>query len=791
MTRPLMPSSPAMVVAVAAWSPVIMCTAMPAAWHFAIAVLASGRGGSTIPTMASSTRSSRRASRSSSGSTSVRSKSLPATASTRRPWPPRTRFASAYRACRSGSNGTGPAGQPGARASRASTSGAPLTKQRTTSRPSPAVHRWKVADSLYAESNGTSARRGRARRAAVVSMPPFSASTANAPSVGSPTSCPSRRAASLHSAIATRASWSGGTGSPSVERTCPLAVYPSPLTVNVRSAACSTRAVIWLRVSVPVLSVQMCEVQPSVSTAASRLTIAPWRASRVAPMARVNATTAGRPSGMVATARDTAVRNSSVNDWPRSSPRTKTTSTTAPASAVSVRASWSIWRCSGVRSDLAPASNPAMAPIWVPVPVAVTTKTARPRVTMVFMKTMSMRSASGVPESATAAVSLATGSDSPVRVASCTSSAITCSSRPSAGTRSPASITTTSPGTRSAASSSSRTPSRRTRHRASVMSRNASRLASALRSCTKLMAALNTTTARITTGVSHSRDTAALTAAATMRTTTSRSWNGRSMARQTGSWAASGSRFGPNRLPDAAREPVWRALLRPFQDLLVLVLIVAAAVSAAVSREWETPVVILLVVVLNAAINFVQERKAEASLQALRDMTVARCQVRRDGGLFELDAADLVPGDVVVIEAGDRVPAEGRLLQVIALEVQEATLTGESEPIAKDTAAVADSDAPLADRIDMVFMNTVVTRGRAVFVVTATGTGTQMGAIAGLLASAKSERTPLQRQINQLARTLTELAGAVVLVVFVLGLLRGQSFSELFLTARDTAVRNS
>jgi len=247
-------------------------------------------------------------------------------------------------------------------------------------------------------------------------------------------------------------------------------------------------------------------------------------------------------------------------------------------------------------------------------------------------------------------------------------------------------------------------------------------------------------------------------------------------------------RFGPNRLPDAAREPVWRALLRPFQDLLVVVLIVAAAVSAAVSREWETPVVILAVVVLNAAINFVQERKAEASLQALRDMTVARCQVRRDGSLFELDAADLVPGDVVVIEAGDRVPADGRLLQVAALEVQEATLTGESEPVAKDTAAVADSDAPLADRIDMVFMNTVVTRGRAVFVVTATGTGTQMGAIAGLLTGAKSERTPLQRQIDQLARTLTALAGAVVLVVFVLGMLRGQSFSALFLTAVSLAV---
>jgi Ca2+-transporting ATPase len=248
------------------------------------------------------------------------------------------------------------------------------------------------------------------------------------------------------------------------------------------------------------------------------------------------------------------------------------------------------------------------------------------------------------------------------------------------------------------------------------------------------------------------------------------------------------TRFGPNRLREAEREPTWRALLRPFQDLLVVVLLIAAAVSAVVSREWETPVVILVVVVFNAMINFVQERKAEASLQALRHMTVARARVLRGGAVQEIPAEELVPGDVVLVEAGDSVPADGRLAEAVALEVQEAALTGESQPVAKDVEVVGDPEAALADRTDMVFMNTLVTRGRGTLVVTATAMDTQMGAIAGLLEAAKAERTPLQRQIDQLAATLTAVAGVVVLIVFALGLLRGQPFTQLFLTAVSLAV---
>ena len=143
---------------------------------------------------------------------------------------------------------------------------------------------------------------------------------------------------------------------------------------------------------------------------------------------------------------------------------------------------------------------------------------------------------------------------------------------------------------------------------------------------------------------------------------------------------------GPNRLAETPREPRWRVFLRQFQDVLILVLLVAAVVSLAVTREWETPVVIVLVVLLNATIGFVQESRAEASLEALKQMLVMTATVRRDGRAVRVDAAELVPGDVVMVEAGDRVPADGRLLSSTSLEVQESSLTGEAQPAVKSAA---------------------------------------------------------------------------------------------------------
>ncbi len=245
---------------------------------------------------------------------------------------------------------------------------------------------------------------------------------------------------------------------------------------------------------------------------------------------------------------------------------------------------------------------------------------------------------------------------------------------------------------------------------------------------------------------------------------------------------------GPNDLDETPRDPAWRRFARQFRDVLVLILVAAAAVSFVVSGELKTPVVVLVVVLANAVIGFVQENRAEASLDALRRMLVLEVRVRRDGELRTVPARDLVPGDVVAIEAGDRVPADGRLIEAVHLEVEEASLTGESLPVAKTSQPVTDADAPLAERTSMVHMQTTVTRGRAEMVVTATGMETEIGRIAGLLQSTPGERTPLQQQLDDLAHSLAKLAGVIVGLVFAVGLLRGQDLSDLLLTAVALAV---
>jgi Ca2+-transporting ATPase len=248
------------------------------------------------------------------------------------------------------------------------------------------------------------------------------------------------------------------------------------------------------------------------------------------------------------------------------------------------------------------------------------------------------------------------------------------------------------------------------------------------------------------------------------------------------------ARYGRNQLAEAPKEPRWRAFLRQFQDLLIIILLVAAVVSLLVSREWETPIAIVVVVLLNATIGFIQESKAEASLDALRRMSVTTATVRRDARIVRLDAAELVPGDVVVVEAGDRVPADGRLLSATSLEIQESMLTGEAQPSAKSASAEVDEDAPLGDRANTVYMNTAVTRGTGELLVTATGMHTETGRIAHMLHQAEPGPTPLQRQIDTLSRTLAIIAGCVIVVVFVLGLVRGQEFHALFVSAVSLAV---
>jgi Ca2+-transporting ATPase len=243
---------------------------------------------------------------------------------------------------------------------------------------------------------------------------------------------------------------------------------------------------------------------------------------------------------------------------------------------------------------------------------------------------------------------------------------------------------------------------------------------------------------------------------------------------------------GPNRLSEAPPRPAWRRVVDQFKGVLILVLLVAAVVAYLVG-DLTDALVILVVVVFNAILGFYQEHRAEESLDALKKMLALKTRVRRDGDKQEIDAADVVPGDFVLLEAGDKTPADGRLVAVAGLQVDEAALTGESEPVNKFTDPV-DVETPWADRANMAFMNTIVTRGRGEMLVTATGMQTEMGRIAGMIRDAPQTMTPLQRQLDRLGKRLAIIAGVVVALIFALTLAHGHPLAAAALTAITLAV---
>ena len=215
---------------------------------------------------------------------------------------------------------------------------------------------------------------------------------------------------------------------------------------------------------------------------------------------------------------------------------------------------------------------------------------------------------------------------------------------------------------------------------------------------------------------------------------------------------------GPNKLAEEAKEPGWQAFLRQYRDLMQLVLLGAAVVSIVALQDVSTGLVVLALTVLNALMGLHQEGKAAESVAALRQTSIMTASVRRDGALDEVPAEDLVPGDIVGFEAGDKVPADGRILVAATLEIEEAGLTGESTPAAKRVDPVDADDVPLGDRIDMAFMNSQVTLV-AEMVVTATGMATEVGHISGCSAGS-SRRRPRSRTARSLTVLITFMAAA-------------------------------
>jgi Ca2+-transporting ATPase len=245
--------------------------------------------------------------------------------------------------------------------------------------------------------------------------------------------------------------------------------------------------------------------------------------------------------------------------------------------------------------------------------------------------------------------------------------------------------------------------------------------------------------------------------------------------------------YGANRLAEKPPRPALHLLLAQFKSLLILVLIVAAVLAATIG-DLTDGAVILVVVIINALLGFYQEYQAEKSLAALKNMLALQAKVRREGHNIQLPADQLVPGDVVILEPGDKIPADGRIISCHTLEADESSLTGESLPVAKQNQALSQATMPLADRSNMLYMNSAVTRGRAKMLVTATGMDTEIGKLANLLAEAKDGETPLQIQLDSLGKRLALIAVAIIGLLFITSMWRGEPLIQTAFTAIALAV---
>lgn len=251
--------------------------------------------------------------------------------------------------------------------------------------------------------------------------------------------------------------------------------------------------------------------------------------------------------------------------------------------------------------------------------------------------------------------------------------------------------------------------------------------------------------------------------------------------------ASSRAAHGPNTLTRDPAPSLWQVALSQFRDPMTLMLVVVAAVSFVIAQP-STAWVVIALIALNVVLGTNQEMKAQASVAALADLQVPKARVVRGGQTELIDAADLVPGDLVMVEAGDIVPADGRIVSSASLETQEAALTGESVPVAKSTEPVAGADVPLGDRASMLFQNTSVTRGSASYIVTTTGMNTEVGRIAGMLGEVTRTRSPLQTQLDDLTKKIAIVAWGALAIILVVGLIRGLSFADLMLLGISMAI---
>lgn len=244
--------------------------------------------------------------------------------------------------------------------------------------------------------------------------------------------------------------------------------------------------------------------------------------------------------------------------------------------------------------------------------------------------------------------------------------------------------------------------------------------------------------------------------------------------------AARQEKYGPNKLEEAAKATALQRFFKQLKDPMLIILLAAAAVSAATDfiagESFTESIIILVVVLLNAILGVIQESKAEAAIEALQTMTAAKCKVLRDEKTEVLESSNLVPGDVVILEAGDAVPADGRLIECASLKIEEAALTGESTPENKTVDTIA-KDVTLGDRENMCYMGSTVVYGRGKAIITSTGMNTEMGKIAGVLSKTEQEETPLQKKLSQLGKMLSKAVLGICIFIFIFDLIVSGEFT--------------
>ena len=252
-------------------------------------------------------------------------------------------------------------------------------------------------------------------------------------------------------------------------------------------------------------------------------------------------------------------------------------------------------------------------------------------------------------------------------------------------------------------------------------------------------------------------------------------------------------KYGQNKLKDKPKESLVVKFVKQFNDFMIIILIIASIVSAGISyiqgeNDYIDSIIIIAIVILNAIMGVIQEAKAEKSIEALKEMTPPKAKVIRENITNEINAEDLVPGDLIILEAGIYVPADCRLIESYNLKIEESSLTGETEPVLKDADKICKKDIPLGDMLNMAFMSSIVVNGHAKAIVTETGMNTKVGQIANLMIENESPETPIQKKLGQVGKILGRVCLAICIVIFIIGVIKKIEPMEMFMKSVGLAV---